>query len=126
MKKAIRIRTISQWHLLQQINNYLGKKKIPEEVMRRIYHILCSKKLGKDDFLIVCLDKIKDDYQGIEDVVGMYPNKIRVEEEMDEILTRGKKGKVRGWYVSYISLKRQKIQLIYTTKDQSDYRRDGD
>lgn len=50
MKKAIRIRTVSQWHLLKQLNDYLGKRKVPEEVMRKIYHILCSKELGKKVF----------------------------------------------------------------------------
>ena len=120
MKKAVRIRTVSQWHLLKQLNDYLGKRKIPEEVMRKLYHILCSKKLGKKGFLIVCLDKLRDDYLGIEDIVGMYPNKIKVKEHMDEILTKSRKGKPKSWYVSYIEVRGQKIQLIYTTKKQGD------
>lgn len=124
MKRAVRIRTVSQWYLLKQLNDYLGKRKIPEEVMKRIYHILCSKKFGKKGFLILCLNKLKDDYHGIEDVVGMYPNKIKVKEHMDEILTKSRKGKTKSWYVSYIEVSGQKIQLIYTTKNQSDYRRD--
>lgn len=36
MKKAIRIRTVSKWHLLKQLNDYLGKRKVSEEVMRKI------------------------------------------------------------------------------------------
>lgn len=88
MKKAIQIRTVSQWHLLKQLNDYLGKRKVPEEVMRKIYHILCSKELGKKGFLILCMDKLKDDWYGIEEAVGMYPNKIKVKEDIDEILTR--------------------------------------
>ena len=110
---------MSQWYLLKQLNGYLGKKQIPEEVMRKILHILYSRKLGKNGFLILCLNCIKDDFQGIEDAVGMYPNKIWVEEDMQEILTRSKKGKVRSWYVTHIKMGNQKIQLIYTTKDQS-------
>lgn len=123
MKKAIRIRTVSQWHLLKQLNDYLGKRKVPEEVMRKIYHILCSKELGKKGFLVLCLDKLKDDWYGIEEAVGMYPNKIKVKEDIDEILTRSRRGKLRSWYVSYIKMDSQKIPLIYTTKKQSDYRR---
>lgn len=123
MKKAIRIRTVSQWHLLKQLNDYLGKRKVPEEVMRKIYHILCSKELGKKGFLVLCLDKLKDDWYGIEEAVGMYPNKIKVKEDIDEILTRSRRGKLRSWYVSYIKIGSQKIPLIYTTKKQSDYRR---
>lgn len=123
MKKAVRIRTVSQWRLLKQLNNYLGKRKVPEEVMRKIYYILCSKELGKKGFLVLCLDKLKDDWYGIEEVVGMYPNKIKVKEDIDEILTRSRRGKLRSWYVSYIKIGSQKIPLIYTTKKQSDYRR---
>lgn len=123
MKKAIRIRTVSQWHLLKQLNDYLGKRKVPEEVMRKIYHILCSKELGKKGFLVLCLDKLNDDWYGIEEAVGMYPNKIKVKEDIDEILTRSRRGKFRSWYVSYIKIGSQKIPLIYTTKKQSDYRR---
>lgn len=123
MKKAVRIRTVSQWHLLKQLNDYLGKRKVPEEVMRKIYHILCSKELGKKGFLVLCLDKLNDDWYGIEEAVGMYPNKIKVKEDIDEILTRSRRGKFRSWYVSYIKMDSQKIPLIYTTKKQSDYRR---
>lgn len=123
MKKAVRIRTVSQWRLLKQLNNYLGKRKVPEEVMRKIYYILCSKELGKKGFLVLCLDKLNDDWYGIEEAVGMYPNKIKVKEDIDEILTRSKRGKFRSWYVSYIKIGSQKIPLIYTTKKQSDYRR---
>lgn len=53
----------------------------------------------------------------------MYPNKIKVKEDIDEILTRSRRGKFRSWYVSYIKMDSQKIPLIYTTKKQSDYRR---
>ncbi len=123
MKKAVRIRTVSQWHLLKQLNDYLGKRKVPEEVMRKIYHILCSKELGKKGFLVLCLDKLNDDWYGIEEAVGMYPNKIKVKEDVDEILTRSRRGKLRSWYVSYIKIGSQKIPLIYTTKKQNDYRR---
>lgn len=123
MTKAVRIRTVSQWHLLKQLNDYLGKRKVPEEVMRKIYHILCSKELGKKGFLVLCLDKLNDDWYGIEEAVGMYPNKIKVKEDIDEILTRSRRGKFRSWYVSYIKMDSQKIPLIYTTKKQSDYRR---
>lgn len=123
MKKAIRIRTVSQWRLLKQLNDYLGKRKVPEEVMRKIYHILCSKELGKKGFLVLCLDKLNDDWYGIEEAVGMYPNKIKMKEDIDEIRTRSKRGKFRSWYVSYIKIGSQKIPLIYTTKKQSDYRR---
>lgn len=62
MKRGIRIKTVSQWYLLKQLNGYLGKKQIPEEVMRKIHHILYSRKLGKNGFLILCLNCIKEHF----------------------------------------------------------------
>lgn len=59
MKKAIRIRTVSQWYLLKQLNCYLGKRKFPKEVMRKIYHILSSKKLGKDGLSLCALGRYR-------------------------------------------------------------------
>ncbi len=48
MKKAVRIRTVSQWHLLKQLNDYLGKRKIPgqmkkewKEDLPKVFGALC-------------------------------------------------------------------------------------
>ncbi len=90
----------------------------------RIYYILHAKELGKDGFIVLCLDRIKDDCLEVEDAVGMYPNKIRIEEKIDEIPIRSRKGKTKSWYITHVKMKSQKIQLIYTTKGQDDYRRD--
>lgn len=91
----------------------------------RIYYILHAKELGKDGFIVLCLDRIKDNCLEVEDAVGMYPNKIRIEEKIDEIPIRSRKGRQKSWYITHVKMKSQKIQLIYTTKGQDDYRRDG-
>lgn len=119
MKKAIRIRTVSQWYLLKQLNCYLGKRKFPKEVMRKIYHILSSKKLGKDGFIALCIGKIQDDYIGIEEILDMYPYRLRLDERMDEIQIITRNGTVKNWYISYAKVcgQKTKIALIYTTKD---------
>lgn len=119
MKKAIRIRTVSQWYLLKQLNSYLGKKKIPKEVMKKIYYILCSKELGKNGFIALCMGKIRDDYMEIEEILDMYPYRLCLEERVDEIQTTVKNGTVKSWYISYAKVCGQKtrIAVIYTTKD---------
>jgi len=75
---------MSQWYLLKQLNHYLGKKRVPGEVMRKICHILYSKELGEDGYVVLCLDRITDDFYGIEEAVGMYPNKL----ELNKIAAR--------------------------------------
>lgn len=118
MKHAIRIKTVSQLQLLKQLNNYLGKRKVPKEVISKIYRILYTKELRKEGFIILCLNRVSDDYMGIEDVVDLYPYRLFLEENIDEIYTKSHRGKTKKWYISHVRVKGQqtKIEVIYTTK----------
>ena len=69
-------------YLLKQINPCLGKREVPKEVIRRMFRIVHSGKLGKKGFLVLCLNKIEDDYYGIEEVVGMYPYRMWLDESI--------------------------------------------
>lgn len=113
----MRIKTISQWYLLKQINNTFWKEKIPKEVMQKVYHILGSKKLGKDGFIVLCIRKVHDDFLGLEEAAGMYPYQCYWDEKIDEILVRNR-GKTNSWCISYARIKGQKtkIAVIYKTK----------
>ncbi|WP_125142159.1 hypothetical protein [Clostridium transplantifaecale] len=122
-KKSIRIKNISQWQLLKQMNNngFFGKKKIPEEVIIKIFRIIYSKELGQEGFVVLCFSKVDDDLIGIEDIVGLYPYRLWLDEDMDEIETRTKKGKIKRWYIAHVRVRgqRAKIAVIYTsTKDE--------
>ena len=72
-------------YLLKQINSCLGKREIPKEVIHRMFRIVHSGKLGKKGFLVLCLNKIEDDYYGIEEAVGMYPGRMWLDENMGTI-----------------------------------------
>lgn len=117
MKGAIKIKTVSQWYLLMQINNYLGKRKVPKAVLRKIYYMLYSQELGKDGFIVLSLKNIKDNITGLEEIVDLYPYICNWEDKIDDIDT-GKRKQKRCWYISYANIKRQKtrIALIYATK----------
>lgn len=118
MKKIIRLRTVSQWHLLKQLNDYLGKHAIPKEVMKKLYYLLYSKSFGRDGYIALCLETIEDDYIGIEDALNIYPQKISIADDIGIIPTKTKKGIVKNWYVTHINVCGQntKILLIYKTK----------
>ena len=120
MKKVIRIRTISQWYLLKQLNGYLGKYVIPEEVMEKIYYLLKSS--GRNSYVALCLKKIKDDYIGVEDALDIYPDKISIEEETKVIQTKTKKGNVRNWYIANINVCGQETKIIFIYKAKTDCR----
>lgn len=120
MKKVIRIRTISQWYLLKQLNNYLGKCAVPKEVMERIFYLLYSKSLGRDGYIALCLEKIEDDYVGVEEVLDIYPHKIIIPEDIGVIPTKTKKGNIKNWYISDISVCGQKSKIILVYKAKTD------
>ena len=86
--------------------------------MRKVYHILCSGKLGKDGFIVLCTHKIYDDFIGLEEAVDIYPYQCHWSERMDEIRIR-KGSKTKSWYISYVRIKGQntKIAVVYTTKN---------
>lgn len=117
MKNAIKIKTVSQWELLNQLNCYLGKWKLPKAVIRKIYYMLKSKKLGKNGFIVLCLKDIKDDIIGLDEVVGLYPCQCKWEEQIDDIdIGRGKRKKC--WYISYADIRGQetKVAVVFSTK----------
>ena len=120
MKEVIRLQTVSQWYLLKQLNDMdlLGKKSIPKEVMKKIYRMLYSKELRREDFIVLCLRKINDTYPDIEEIVNIYPYRLWLSEEIEKIQTVSSNGKGREWYISHAAVRGQntKITIIYTTK----------
>lgn len=117
MKNAIRLKTISQWSLLNQINCYLGKWKIPKDVIKKIYYMLKSKELGKNGFIVLCLKDVKDNIIELDEIIGLYPFKCIWDERIDDIqLPYGKTKKC--WYISYADIKGQKtrIAVIFNQK----------
>lgn len=90
MKKVIRIRTISQWYLLKQL------------------------------YIALCLEKIEDDYVGVEEVLDIYPHKIIMPEDIGVILTKTKKGNIKNGYISDISVCGQKSKIILVYKAKTD------
>lgn len=118
MKQALKIQSVNQWFLLKQINDkgILREKKIPEEVMRVILHILQSKTLGKDGFLVLCLEKVRDDYIEIEEIADIYPYHLWLEDEINEILVKTRHGIIKSWYITHAKIKGQntKVKVVYT------------
>lgn len=120
MQQVIRIQTMSQWYLLRQLNlnGCLSRKRIPNEVMDRIYRILHNREVAGNDFIVLCFKKIRDTYLDIEAAVNLYPYRIELSEDIDVISTISPEGKKRDWYMSHVRIKGQntKIRVIYTTK----------
>lgn len=111
---------MSQWYLLRQLNRNgcFGKKRIPNEVMNRILRMLYDKELAGSDFIVLCLKKIRDTYFDIEDIIDVYPYRIKLSEDIDTIPTTYPNGKRGDWYISHVTIKGQntKVKIIYTTK----------
>lgn len=121
MKKKIKIKTISQWHILNQINIYLKKDAIPQEVLTKLYHLLSSKVLGKNGYAVVCIKKTDDDYLGIMQTADVYPDTLSLEDNTDKITVRTSKNKIKPWYITYATLRNQKIRIAFVYRPKSFY-----
>lgn len=119
MKKGIKIKTLSQWHFLNQINPYLKKDAIPPEVLKRLYYLLSSKVLGKNGYAVLCIKKINDDYFGYTQLLDVYPDKLMVEDNTDKIHVTTSKGKLKPWYITYCTLRNQKIRVAFVYRPKN-------
>ena len=117
--KSIKIYTRSQLVLLRSLNRLLGRYRLPRELLKRIDYILEDKSLGRQGFVLVLLDAVKDDVREIEDAINMYP--IKVEMENDVIRLEIRDGGIpmtreREWYLNYVTVHKtdRRIGVIYS------------
>lgn len=118
LKQEIRLWSMNQWHLLNQLNPYLKKRKIPDEVMKKIRHILAVYKLKKNDFIIVCMKSVDDSVIGMAEVVGINPSRLLLSEQIEEIPIKNGHRK-KHWYITQAEIKGAgiKIHIIYSIKN---------
>lgn len=81
--RAIKIFTKSQLILLRNINPLLGRYRLPKGILKRMDCILEEGVLGKQGFLVVLLNPVRDDVREIEDAVSLYPQKIEFTNELE-------------------------------------------
>lgn len=116
----IKVYTKSQLVLLRSLIPIIKKKyRLPKEVLDQMYRVLKDRKLGKRGFIAVLLKPLKDDMEGMKDVLNMYPHKLKTKGDIEDIkiekqeswLTKGKE-----WYMDTLEIKGESsyIYIIYS------------
>lgn len=116
----------SQLVILRQMNPYLGKYNLPDEVLRLIGRILIEEKLAVHDYIAVFLDPVKNDTNGLYEALYLYPYTLANRDKDFDIDTVSyRNGKRISWsgYGIEIEETGAKIYLIYGMKEDDVWRR---
>ena len=111
----------SQFELLKTMNPFLGKKKIPFEILCRVEQLLKLNNLGKEGYIAIIIQPIKDDVNDILEELNLDYNFIQIpDNNFYQIDVKGKKHpmKKRKWnsYDILLSENRGRIDVIYSMK----------
>lgn len=104
----IKIYTKSQLVLLRKVNKLMGKYKIPKEIIRKVERILYDKKLGKNGFIAIFLEPIKNDVIQIFDTLDCYPITLELTDNLTGIDIKDTKSwmtKGNEWYIDQMTVK---------------------
>lgn len=113
----IKISKKSQLITLRELNPFLGKHRLPEEVLHELGKLKKNRCRSKEDFIALFLHPVKNDTAEILGGLQLYPMKPEFDDDnLYMIPTRGKKKVV--WTCSEIRLKErnQKIFAVYPMK----------
>lgn len=125
--KFIKIYTRSQLVLLRSLNHLLGRYRLPCELLKRIDYILEDGILGRQGFVLVLLDPVRDDVREIEDAINMYPIKVEMENDVVRLEIRdggSPMTREREWYLNYVTVHKTDrcIGVIYSILKKYLYR----
>lgn len=98
----IEIRKKSDLKMLKQVNPYMSEYKIPRELLEHVKNILCKKNLGRDGYVAIIMNPIRDDDVDVLDELNL--NRLEIEipdNNFFYIVIKGKKHpmkKKKRWY----------------------------
>lgn len=126
--RFIKIYTQDQLVLLRNINPLLGKYRVPWRVIKNLDAILRAEELGRQGFIIVVLDPIKDLTRDLEDAVNLYPLRIEInnklpQEQISDIDCEKSRGK--EWFLSrsFVEEIRSQICVFYSVSRKRLYKK---
>lgn len=119
---VLKIRSKNAFRLLKQLNPYLGKIRIPGEVLETADKLLAKKNLGKEGYVAVFMEPMDGFMDSIMEVLGLDIRQVIIpNDDIFQIETRGKKHpmkKNREWFYYDILLPENmgKVYAVYSMK----------
>lgn len=122
----IKISKRSQLITLRSLNPYLGKHRVPGEILHELEKLRKSKCHGKGDFIALFLKPVKDDTAEILDALQIYLAKAEFNDNnFYQIAASGKKKAV--WMCAELRIRKtkQKIFAVYSIREKHLDRKGG-
>lgn len=113
----IKISEESQLVILRNLNPFLGKYKIPAEVLYKLSNILESEFHDKRDYIALFLHPLKNDTTEILDDLKIYPLKAEFSDDVFHCITvKNKKKTVWNWCNINVEDDRSRIFVVYSMR----------
>ena len=122
----IKVYTKSQLVLLRSLNTFLGKYKIPKELLEEIEHVLKNRVIGQKGFIALLPYATTGSLSEVEDVLNCYPQKLAIQGDVTDVevqdintwMTRK-----RYWYKDFFQIQgsKDKICVLYSVKLKPHY-----
>ena len=109
----IKVYTKSQLVLLRSLNTFLGKYKIPKELLEEIERVLDSRVIGKKGFIALLPHATTGSLSEVEDVLNCYPQRLAIQGDVTDVEVKDTSTWMtskRYWYKDFFR--------IYGSKDK--------
>ena len=122
----IKVYTKSQLVLLRSINTFLGKYKIPKELLEEIEHVLKNRVIGQKGFIALLPHATTGSLSEVEDVLNCYPQKLAIQGDVTDIEVQNTNTwmtRKRYWYKDFFRIQgsKDKICVLYSVKLKPHY-----
>lgn len=113
--KAIKIYSQSQLVLLRSINPFLGRYRLPREILDSVNFILEMENLGEQNYILIILNPVWNDVRDLEDAINAYPQSIEfvndlVRQEIKDTTCKTAKG--RDWFLNKVRVKESGCEIF--------------
>lgn len=122
----IKVYTKSQLVLLRSLNTFLGKYKIPKELLEEIERVLENRVIGQKGFIALLPHATTGSLSEVEDVLNCYPQKLAIQGDVTDIEVQNTNTwmtRKRYWYKDFFRIRgsKDKICVLYSVKLKPHY-----
>lgn len=118
----LKIQKQSQLSLLRRVNPYMGRYKIPHEILHEMGCILGNRKMSRRDYIALFIEPVKNDTMDILDGLQLYPASVKIlDDEFYSIPVKGKshpmkRKRIWSWYAIQVVKERYRVYAIFSIK----------
>ena len=117
----IKVYTKSQLVLLRSLNTFLGKYKIPKELLEEIEKVLENRVIGQKGFVALLPHATTGSLSEVEDELNCYPQQLAIQGDVTDVEVQNTNTwmtRKRYWYKDFFRIQgsKDKICVLYSVK----------